>query len=288
MFKSSLKKLPAQTIEITATIPWADIKKEYDLAFDRIHAQFVFEGFRKGKVPKEIALKQISPKDIYQELIRKYIPEVYEEVVKKEGLKPIVSPKVQLVKAEENKEWEVKITVAEKPIIKLGDYKKYVQEVKANNKKNDIWVPGKDPSKKEPAKQNNDKLLQDILNAILTKTECEISPLLIESELEKRLTQLVDDVSKAGLTMENYLKSKNITQEKLKETYSKEIMDMYKLEFILSELAEVEKIEVTQKDIDAILSTIKDEKDKAAAQKNMYFYASFMRKQKTLDYLISL
>lgn len=288
MFKSSLKKLPAQTIEITATIPWADIKKEYDLAFDRIHAQFVFEGFRKGKVPKEIALKQISPKDIYQELIRKYIPEVYEEVVKKEGLKPIVSPKVQLVKAEENKEWEVKITVAEKPIIKLGDYKKYVQEVKANNKKNDIWVPGKDPSKKEPAKQNNDKLLQDILNAILTKAECEISPLLIESELEKRLTQLVDDVSKAGLTMENYLKSKNITQEKLKETYSKEIMDMYKLEFILSELAEVEKIEVTQKDIDAILSTIKDEKDKAAAQKNMYFYASFMRKQKTLDYLISL
>jgi FKBP-type peptidyl-prolyl cis-trans isomerase (trigger factor) len=74
----------------------------------------------------------------------------------------------------------------------------------------------------------------------------------------------------------------------LKETYKKEIVDTYKLEFLLSELADKENITVTQKEIDTLFQSITDPKEKEAAKANSYFYASILRKQKTLDYLLGM
>jgi FKBP-type peptidyl-prolyl cis-trans isomerase (trigger factor) len=63
---------------------------------------------------------------------------------------------------------------------------------------------------------------------------------------------------------------------------------MYKLEFILQAIADEEKLEVKQEDLQALFSNIKEEKDRKAAEANAYFYASVLRKQKALDYIIGL
>jgi len=102
------------------------------------------------------------------------------------------------------------------------------------------------------------------------------------------LTRLLDDIQKIGLTVDNYLKSKKLTMEQLKASYRKEIEDTYKLEFILSEIADRENISVEKEDLDKLFSNIKEEKERKAAEANSYFYASILRKQKTLDYLLSL
>ena len=65
-------------------------------------------------------------------------------------------------------------------------------------------------------------------------------PFLVESELNRKLTQLLDDVQKIGLTVDSYLQSKGLTMERLKEQYTREITDMYKLEFILLDIADKE------------------------------------------------
>ena len=196
------------------------------------------------------------------------------------------------MKAKELEDWQIKITIAEKPKVELGDYKEVLKKVKAEQKKADIWVPGKQSQKKEPTDKEKSEIQQRTLNAVLSAiiktTKCEIADLIIEEELNHRLTNLLSDIQKIGLTVETYLKSKNLTQEELKKRYRDEIEQTYKLEFILAEVADRENIKVGQSDLEKLFSNISDPKEREAARANSYFYASVLRKQKTLDYLLAL
>ena len=124
--------------------------------------------------------------------------------------------------------------------------------------------------------------------ALLKETKLEISDLVVDEEINHRLTHLVDEIQKIGLTTENYLKSKNLTMDSLKAQFKKEIEDTYKLEFALAEVADKEDIKIEKADLDKLFVNIKDEKERKIAEQNSYYYATILRKQKTLDYLISL
>lgn len=291
MYKYIKKVLPKSSIELIVEIKKEFVKKEYEKGFNKLLAELEIEGFRKGKVPPEIGKKHIKQDDIYKEAIQSIIPGIYEEIVKKEGIKPIINPKIELTKAKENEDWEIKFLIAVKPDFQLPDLKKIANEVKGNAKKEEIWVPGKDP-KQEPAKENQERQKQKTLNALLeafiAKTKIEIPDLLIEAELEHKLTALLDEVQKIGLTVDGYLKSKNISMEDLKAKYRREIDETYRVEFVLNEIADKNNIQVEQSDLDKIFANIKDEKEKATARQNSYFYASIIRKQKTLEYLLNL
>jgi len=289
MSTHTLKKQPKSTIEILVKLPWSEVQEAYKTSFTTLHSAFEMEGFRKGKVPRELAEKNIDKDKVYSHLIREIMPKIYEDIIKQENLHPILSPKIDLVTAKENEDWELKITVAEKPVVKLNNYKEKVKEAKKGLKADDIWVPGKEEKKpEENADKKKEKALNVSLEAVLASAECELPPLLIEEELDRRLSQMVDDVQKIGLTMEKYLQTRNLTMESVKERLTREITDMYKLEFILQAIADEEKLEVKQDDLQALFSNIKEEKDRKAAEANAYFYASVLRKQKALDYIIGL
>jgi FKBP-type peptidyl-prolyl cis-trans isomerase (trigger factor) len=287
MHTYKLNRLPKKTTEIVLSIPKDDIKNEYKKAFSKLSSELTVEGFRKGKAPAAIAEKNISKDAIYQELLKTLLSRIYEEIVKKENMVPVMNPKIDLVKAKENEDWEIKITVAEKPEITLGDYRVTIKKVKENKKKDEIWVPGKDKQEKKP-EEDKQKQLNEILGALLKEAKIDISDLILEEELNQRLAKLVDDVQKIGLTTEAYLKSKNLTIDDLKKRYKQEIEDTYKLEYLLSSIADKEGVKVEKEELDKLFTNIKDEKEKAAAVQNAYFYASILRKQKTLDLLLSL
>ncbi|NCO88749.1 hypothetical protein AUK04_00800 [Candidatus Roizmanbacteria bacterium CG2_30_33_16] len=289
MFTHKISKLPKNTVAIDIKIPKEEIIKASEKAFIKLQGELAVEGFRKGKVPKDLAKKHIAKESIYEEMLKNLLPDIYNQILKKENLKPITNPKISLNKTKENEDWELKIELAEKPILKLSDYRKIVADVKAGEKKNEIWTPGKDKAKvEENAEVKSQRLLNLVLAGIFDATQFEISDLIVDEEIERRLVKLVDDVQKLGLTMEAYLKSKNLTQGKLKEQYRKEVDSIYKADFVLNEIADLEKIQVEEKDLQALFANIKDEKEKQAAQNNAYFYAGLMRKQKTLDFLIGL
>ena len=106
MVSHKIIKLPKNTLEITIEISPDEIEKEYQKSFDIIHKELAVQGFRKGKVPKTIAEKHISKESVYQELLKTLIPRIYREIVEKEALKPVISPKIELVKAKERKKDE--------------------------------------------------------------------------------------------------------------------------------------------------------------------------------------
>ncbi len=283
--------LGKSTYQFDITIPKEQVAEKYNQAFDLLASELEVSGFRKGKAPKNIAEKHIKKEAVYEKLINDLMPGLYQELLKQENLKPIISPKIELIKAKDNEIWEIRITIAEKPKIDLKNYKELIKNIKSEEKKKDIWVPGK-PNKQEPStkekEDNKMKMFNKIFETFLKNIDVKISNLIIETELNKRLTQLVDDVRKVGLTTEQYLKSKNETLDSLKEKFKKEIEEMYKLEFILEEINEAEKIIVEQKDLDALFLNIKDEKERQKAKQNAYFYASILRRQKTLDFLMTL
>lgn len=291
MFTFKKEKQEKSTFEFTADIPWKDIQKEYEIASDKLISNLEIQGFRKGKVPKSIGQKHIKKDNAYKELIQALFPRIYEEIVKKEAIRPIINPKIELVKAKENEDWQIRIKIAVEPEFKLPDIKSIASEVKTKNKKDEIWVPGKDKTKQESDKEKEaykQRILNEILTLLLNKANIEISDLIIEEELNSRLARLVDDVQKIGLTTESYLKSKNITMDQLKAKYTKEIEDTYKVEFLLNKVADQEKIEVEKEDLENLFKDIKDEKEKNVAKQNSYIYAAVLRKQKTLEYLMNL
>lgn len=289
----SVKKLPKNVTEITALLKKETIAKEEKNTFEILRQDLQVEGFRKGKVPTAIAKKHIAAKRIVEKAAEKLISDLYGKIIKETGLRPIVQPKVTLLESKPKADWKIRFTIAEKPTIKLGDYKKRIKEAKKELNKADIWIPGKGNAKEKSSEaqakaKREEKSLNIALETLLKTAKIEIADLVIEKELNRRLSSLIDDVRRMGLTIEKYAQSKNTTVETIKEKTKEQIVNTYKIEFLLAEIADKEKIVVSQKEIDNLFTKIKDEKEKKAAQANTYYYVSILRKQKTLDFLRNL
>ena len=149
---TGLTRLSGSAFELTLTMPWADIKKVYDEVFEELAGTIEIEGFRKGKAPKEVVEPKIDKTKIYNEVINRIVPTSYQKALEEHGLKPIISPKIRIASAEEEKDWQVVIHSAEKPKVTLGDYKAQINTAK-------IWKPGDDEkfknSEEDNQKRNN-------------------------------------------------------------------------------------------------------------------------------------
>ena len=97
---------------------WEEAK---DKAFDKLNANHTIDGFRQGKAPRNIFEKKF-PGEIVMEAANNLIDKRYREIVMDKDLKPVVEPKVNIVKLDDN-ELEVNFTIISEPEVKLGKYK---------------------------------------------------------------------------------------------------------------------------------------------------------------------
>ncbi|MBQ6494618.1 MAG: trigger factor [Bacilli bacterium] len=97
---------------------WEEAK---DKAFDKLNAKHTIDGFRQGKAPRNIFEKKF-PGEIVMEAANNLIDKRYREIVMDKDLKPVVEPKVNIVKLDDN-ELEVNFTIISEPEVKLGKYK---------------------------------------------------------------------------------------------------------------------------------------------------------------------
>lgn len=281
------KDLGSNVYSYQLTIDKDQLKKEFDVALEKALKTVKVEGFRQGKAPKDLASKQLDHTQLYSDALNVIIPMRVDELMKEENLHPIVSPRVKLLEQKDGEDWVIEVTFVLKPEIKLPDYKKRVQDIKADHKKNDIWVPGKDEKQSEEEKnQNQSKLLNTILDALLNESKVQIADILIEDEYNKKLGSLLDELQKIGLSIEAYAKSKDKTIEQLKDSIKHDIMTTYALELILEEIAEKEQITVEKEDLEKLFATADTTEKKQEIEKNAYFYATLLRRQKILDFLL--
>jgi FKBP-type peptidyl-prolyl cis-trans isomerase (trigger factor) len=276
MDKTTIERQQDGTIKLSVTLPKEDVEKARKEVIEEYAKQAKVAGFRPGKAPKSLVEGQVDPEKVREEVLKKLLPQAYSQAVAKNNIKPIMSPKIHVEKLEEGKDWEFNALTCELPEVDLGTYKQNVQKITAKSK---IIIPGK-----EEKKPSNEEIIKALLEGVKTK----VPAILIEQETDRLLSQLLNDIKKLGLNLDQYLASTNRTPDNLRQEYAKRAEEDMRLEFALQKIAETEKITVEPKEIDEAIQKSKDEKEKAHLENNRYMLAAILRQQKTLDFLMGL
>ena len=91
-------------------------------AYLKNRSRFNIPGFRKGKVPRKIIEINYGAEIFYEDALNIILPEEYEEAVEQLGLEPVGMPEVDVEEIEKGKSIIVKMEVAIKPEVTLGEY----------------------------------------------------------------------------------------------------------------------------------------------------------------------
>ena len=108
--------------EIETKIEKKEWKEALDKAFESEQKKATVDGFRKGKVPRNIYEKHYGKQSLYYVAINNELGILYEKVLKDNKLEPIMDPKIDVVEVDDEK-LVVKFTVTTKPEVKIKKYK---------------------------------------------------------------------------------------------------------------------------------------------------------------------
>lgn len=282
---SALNKLQDGTIELTITIPWQKISRSYRQKLTELGKSTMVKGFRKGKAPIKMIEKKIGKQRLYEEVLKDLITDVYLEAVKEHNLKPIVNPQISVGALEENKDWQIKATTCELPKVELDNYKEAVKKSLASEK---IWLPGQD--KKDSTPESENKKLEKIFQALLSSTKVSIPEILIQEETNRMLSRLIDQTSKLGITLEQYLASSGKTAEQLKSEYRQQAEQTIKLELILSAIADKEEIKISEAEVEKMIENLPDPESRQSFKtpKQKAYIRQLLRKRQVIDNLAKL
>ncbi len=234
--KSNFKKIDNGNIEIVYTIPTDLIATTKTDVLKEMAKDVVIPGFRKGMAPISKVEEKVGQDKLSEHILSHILPKCFSDSVKEHKFRPAIYPKFDVVKIGQGADWEVKATTCELPKVVLRDYKK---------------------------KLKKDKKDQNILIKSLVDTiKLDIPRILIEEEVNARLSQVLERIEKLGLALEGYLKSVGKTPEGLRAEYEVQAKDSISLELILNAIANEEKIEVSEKEVDDFIKTTGAEIDK--------------------------
>lgn len=108
--------------EIEISLEKKEWKDALDRAFTKEQANAKVDGFRKGKVPRDIYIKKYGKESLYYTAINNELGILYEKVLKDNKLEPIMDPKIEIVSVDDEK-LTVKFTITTKPEVKIKKYK---------------------------------------------------------------------------------------------------------------------------------------------------------------------
>ncbi|HYK09088.1 MAG TPA: trigger factor [Candidatus Eisenbacteria bacterium] len=274
--KSILAKAQDGTLTLTIPLSLEEIKAAREEAIQHAIEEMELPGFRKGKAPRKVVEEKLDPLNLKEDILRHLLPRAYSEAVLEHKLRPIMSPKINVSKLDDGKEWEFIATTCEMPEVTLKDYKAAVKDVTAKSK---IVVPGK---------EQKEISFDEIMQAVMGKATVVIPSILVESEVDRLLSQMLDEVKTLGLTLDQYLASTHKTVEEVKKDYAARATNDITVEFVLQKIADEEKITVSEKEIEEAITKAPTPAEKENLEKNKYLLAAILRQQKTFDYLKSL
>jgi len=275
--KSTFARTDDGTIQITITIPWTKIESERKHVALEMGQNVQVPGFRKGKAPIDRIMKQIPSDQLIEHTLSHLLPELVTEAIKEHKVSPAIYPRFELVKAQEGEDWQIRAVTAEIPEIKLGDYKKTVSgELAAAS------------ITKELSKEEKE---QKALEALVNNVEVIIPQIIVDEEVNARLSQLLNRIEKLGLTLESYISSIGKSIEQLREEYKLQAIQALKLDFILSSIGEQEKVEVPEKEVDEFINAAQASPEAAKqleTPEQKSGIRAMLRKRKVIDSLASL
>lgn len=118
-----------------------------------------------------------------------------------------------------------------------------------------------------------------------------VPKILIDEEVDSRLTNLLSRIEKLGLALESYLNSIGKTADGIRVEYEAQAKDAIALDLILSRIFEAENLTVDQKEVASALE-VSQTTQKPTAEEDMEqrkrVIETILKKRKALEYLINL
>jgi len=253
------------TAQVLLTVTSKEIMAAQKQALDKLKKDLSVKGFRKGNVPVAIAKKEIGEEKLKQEAVNQILESGVLQLIKEKKFNLLGLPQLDKANVTKKTTWDFTLSLPLNPEIKLGEYKKSVQN---------ILEKTKDKTKEQK--------LSAILGALIKKTSFIVPVMLIEREVDNSLSRLVQQTESLNLDINTYLKSVGKTVEQVKQEYYKKAEESIKVDLVLSFISQDLKVNVSQEEIDSFAKTGNVPSDRHRS------LAPIITRRKTLDLLLAL
>lgn len=235
--------------ELEMVLSWEKVKPKYESTAQTLAKQVKLDGFRQGKVPAKIALQYINPERLVEYTTQKVLETEYTPFIEKSGKQPIGRPEIQILEAEEGKDWKIKVVLAERPEINLKNIEKQLKQVKkdrlvdAKKRTEEEKKSEKQEEKKlddtlhkqmeeRKAAQEKDRLLGFTYANLIMAIKPRVPELLVKQEAEEQLHNLSHQLSHFKLTFADYLSQRGVSEKEFMQEVTANALSRLQLAFL--------------------------------------------------------
>lgn len=122
MITKNILKQPKSVVEVTVTVPWADLQTTWDQTLQKMAQDVEIAGFRKGQAPLNMVEQQLGQR-LQDEVLKSSMPNFLIESLKGTDIIPIDYPKYDLVSFIKGQQLQYKATITNRPAVTVGNYK---------------------------------------------------------------------------------------------------------------------------------------------------------------------
>ncbi|MCX6726447.1 MAG: trigger factor [Candidatus Shapirobacteria bacterium] len=249
-----------KSFTLTFTFTPAEIASTKTQVLAEIQKNFSLKGFRPGKVPLDTVETNTDPAHLIEHILTDLLNSTYPKKLTENKLHPIIDPKISILNPPLalDKDWQIKVESCEIPEITINpDYQPQIKAAKTQD-------------------------LNKILDILIKNCQVELPPILLETELNRQLSKLVDQTQQAGLSLNDYLKSKNLNLDQYKDQAKIDIQNEWTINLAISRISVDQKLAPTEVEINQYL-------EKQPQFKTNPSLANYIvTQQKVIDFLKSL
>lgn len=277
----TVKNISATEVEIGGEIPAEEFKSSRPEILRSFGEKLEIPGFRKGHVPEEILVARLGEDKILHEMAERALARAYPKIILDNKIDAIGRPEVTITKLAVGSALGFRIRQAVLPEIKLPDYLKISREINAQKsvaeevtekeiddvlehiKKqrgidiiDDAFAKSVGnfstlPALREKLRENilaekqmraKGRRREEIIEAILKKTEFPAPQILVEGEKDSLLGQVKEDLAHFGKKFQDYLSQLGKTELEVRESFTERAEKRTKGWMLISAIAEKEKI----------------------------------------------
>jgi len=204
----------------------------------------------------------------------------------------IIVPKNWPEKQLQNKTLNIEVSLKEVKTKELPDLDdKFAQNIGKFKNIEELKKNIKDGLLIEKQQKEKEKWQAEVLEKISSETQIKVPEILVESELNIMIGELRNQLNQIQLPFEKYLEQIKKNEEELKKDLKKLAKKRVISSLVLREIASLEKIEVTEKEIQGKINDILKQiptpeiKEKINQEDLKEFALSIMRNEKVFNFL---
>lgn len=122
MVQKNIVKQPKSLVEVTISVPWADLEPKWNETLTKMAADIELPGFRKGTAPQPLVEQNLGQK-LQDEVLRLAMPQFLIEALQGSDVVPIDYPQYQVVSFVKGQGLQFKANVTNRPHVTISNYK---------------------------------------------------------------------------------------------------------------------------------------------------------------------